>query len=444
MAEKDEILLKINKVYNPPEKVINKALLKKEEFDEIYRRSIENPEDFWAELAEKELYWFKKWDKVFEWNYPEYKWFVGGKLNITYNCLDRHVKNGKRNKLAYIWTDEDGNEKKYTYGELLELVNKIANGLKSIGVKKGDRVVIYMPLVVEQLASMLACARIGAIHSVVYAGFSSNALKMRIEDAKAKVVITSTWTKRRGKKIDLKAIVDEAVDGLTFVENIVVLQREGDNLELEEKEIDFYELIKDKPVECEPEVMDAEDPLFILYTSGSTGKPKGVLHTIGGYNLYTHTTMKYVFDIHEDDIFWCTADPGWITGHSYMVYGPLSVGTTSVLAEGAPDYPDPGRWWSIIERYRVNIFYTAPTAVRLFMKYGEEYPKKYDLSSLRVLGSVGEPINPEAWIWYYENIGKGQCSIVDTWWQTETGGHMITTVPAYPQKPGKAGKPFFG
>jgi len=444
MAEKDEILLKINKIYNPPEKVVKKSLLKKEEFDEMYKRSIENPEDFWAKLAEKELYWFKKWDKVFEWNYPEYRWFIGGKLNITYNCLDRHVKNGKRNKLAYIWTDEDGNEKKYTYGELLELVNKIANGLKSLGVKKGDRVVIYMPLVVEQLASMLACARIGAIHSVVYAGFSSNALKMRIEDAKAKVIITSTWTKRRGKKIDLKAIVDEAVDGLTFVENIVVLQREGDQLELEEKEVDFYELIKDKSAECEPEVMDAEDPLFILYTSGSTGKPKGVLHTTGGYNLYTHTTMKYVFDINEDDIFWCTADPGWITGHSYMVYGPLSVGTTSVLAEGAPDYPDAGRWWSIIEKYRVNIFYTAPTAIRLFMKYGEEWPAKYDLSSLRVLGSVGEPINPEAWIWYYENIGKGQCSIVDTWWQTETGGHMITTIPSYPQKPGKAGKPFFG
>lgn len=249
MAEKDEILLKINKIYNSPEKVVKRSLLKKEEFDEMYKRSIENPEDFWAKLAEKELHWFKKWDKVFEWNYPEYRWFIGGKLNITYNCLDRHVKNGKRNKIAYIWTDEDGNEKKYTYGELLELVNKIANGLKSLGVKKGDRVVIYMPLVVEQLASMLACARIGAIHSVVYAGFSSNALKMRIEDAKAKVIITSTWTKRRGKKIDLKAIVDEAVDGLTFVENIVVLQREGDQLELEEKEVDFYELIKDKSAE---------------------------------------------------------------------------------------------------------------------------------------------------------------------------------------------------
>ena len=444
MSEKNEILLKVNQVYQPPKKVLEKALISKEEFDEMYKRSIENPEDFWAEMAEKELHWFKKWDKVFEWNYPKYQWFIGGKLNITYNCLDRHVENGRRNKLAYIWVDEDGNEKKYTYGELLDLVNKIANGLKELGVKKGDRVVIYMPLVVEQLASMLACARIGAIHSVVYAGFSSNALRMRIEDAKAKVVITSTWTKRRGKKIDLKSVVDEAVDGLDFVENIIVLQREGDEFELGEKEIDFNEWIKNKSTHCEPEIMDSEDPLFILYTSGSTGKPKGVLHTIGGYNLYTHITTKYVFDIHEDDIFWCTADPGWITGHSYMVYGPLSVGTTSVVAEGAPDYSNPGRWWSIVEKYKVNVFYTAPTAVRLFMKYGEEWPKKYDLSSLRILGSVGEPINPEAWIWYYENIGRSQCSIVDTWWQTETGGHMITTVPAYPQKPGKAGKPFFG
>ncbi len=443
MAE-NKVHLKVDEIYYPPKKVLEKALISKEEFDELYKKSIENPEKFWGELAEKELDWFKKWDKVFEWNFPEYKWFIGGKLNITYNCLDRHVKNGRRNKLAYIWVDEDGNEKKITYGELLELVNKIANGLKSLGVKKGDRVVIYMPLVIEQLAAMLAAARIGAIHSVVYAGFSANALRMRIEDAKAKVVITSTWTKRRGKKIDLKAIADEAVDGLDFVENVIVLQREGDELELTEREIDFNELIKNQPAECEPEVMDAEDPLFILYTSGSTGKPKGVLHTIGGYNLYTHITTKYVFDIHEDDIYWCTADPGWITGHSYMVYGPLSVGTTSVVAEGAPDYPNPGRWWSIIEKYRVNIFYTAPTAIRLFMKYGEEWPAKYDLSSLRVLGSVGEPINPEAWLWYYKNIGKENCSIVDTWWQTETGGHMITTVPAYPQKPGKAGKPFWG
>ncbi len=441
---KDEILLKVNQVFNPPKRVLEKALISAEEFDRMYQESIEDTEKFWGKLAEEELYWFEKWEKVREWNYPNYKWFVGGKLNITYNCLDRHVENGRRNKIAYIYTNEDNQEVKVSYGELLEMVNKFANGLKSLGVKKGDRVVIYMPLVIEQMVAMLACARIGAIHSVVYAGFSANALRMRIEDAKAKVVITSTWTKRRGKKLNLKAVVDEAVDGLEFVENIVVFQREGDEFVLEEKEIDFEELMKNQPSECEPEIMDSEDPLFILYTSGSTGKPKGVLHTIGGYNLYTHVTTKYVFDIHEDDIYWCTADPGWITGHSYMLYGPLSVGTTSVIAEGAPDYPNPGRWWSIVEKYRVNIFYTAPTAVRLFMKYGEEWPSKYDLSSLRILGSVGEPINPEAWIWYYENIGRGQCSIVDTWWQTETGGHMITTLPSYPQKPGKAGKPFWG
>jgi acetyl-CoA synthetase len=445
MSEKhDEILLKVNQIFNPPDRVLEKALISAEKFDKMYQESIENTEEFWAKLAEQELVWFEKWEKVREWNYPYYKWFVGGKLNITYNCLDRHVENGRRNKIAYIYTNEDNEEIKVSYGELLEMVNKFANGLKSLGVKKGDRVVIYMPLIIEQMVAMLACARIGAIHSVVYAGFSANALRMRIEDAEAKVVITSTWTKRRGKKIDLKSVVDEAVDGLEFVENIIVYQRKGDEFELAEKEIDFNELMKNQPAECEPEIMDAEDPLFILYTSGSTGKPKGVLHTIGGYNLYTHITTKYVFDIHEDDIYWCTADPGWITGHSYMLYGPLSVGTTSVIAEGAPDYPNPGRWWSIVEKYRVNIFYTAPTAVRLFMKYGEEWPAKYDLSSLRVLGSVGEPINPEAWIWYYENIGRKQCSIVDTWWQTETGGHMITTVPAYPQKPGKAGKPFWG
>jgi len=444
MAQENKILLQIDKIYYPPKRVLEKAYLSKEEFDRLYEKSIKEPENFWSQMAEKEIEWFRKWDKVFEWNYPYYKWFIGGKLNITHNCLDRHVKNGRRNKVAYIWTDEDGNEKKYTYGELLELVNKIANGLKELGVKKGDRVVIYMPLVVEQLAVMLACARIGAVHSVVYAGFSSNALKMRIEDAKAKVVFTSTWTKRRGKKIDLKSVVDKAVKDSDFVEKVVVLQREGDNLSLKENEIDFQSFIKNQPPNLSPEHMDAEDPLFILYTSGSTGKPKGVLHTTGGYNLYTHITTKYVFDLHEDDIYWCTADPGWITGHSYMVYGPLSVGATSVIAEGAPDYPSPGRWWSIIERYRVNIFYTAPTAIRLFMKYGEQWPAKYDLSSLRVLGSVGEPINPEAWLWYYKNIGKEQCSIVDTWWQTETGGHMITTIPSYPQKPGKAGKPFLG
>jgi acetyl-CoA synthetase len=443
-ADNNEILLKVDQVYNPPRQVVEGAYIKPEEYERLYKESIEDPERFWARIAEEELYWFQKWDTVREGEHPNYRWFVNGKLNITYNCLDRHVNAGKRNKLAYIYTNEDGEEVKVTYGELLAMVCRFANGLRSLGVTKGDRVSIYMPLIIEQVVAMLACARIGAIHSVVFGGFSAPALRMRIEEAHAKVVITASWTKRRGKKIDLKSSVDEAVEDLPFVEKVVVVQREGDDYELVEKEIDFHELLQSQSPCCEPEVMDAEDSLFILYTSGTTGSPKGVLHTIGGYNVYTHYTTKIVFDLHENDIYWSTADPGWITGHSYLVYGPLSVGVTSVLVEGAPDYPDPGLWWSIIEKYRINVLYTAPTAIRLFMKYGEDWPRKYDLSSLRILGSVGEPLNPEAWIWFYDNVGNKNCSVVDTWWQTETGGHMVTTIPSYKAKPGKAGKPFFG
>jgi acetyl-CoA synthetase len=443
-TDKNEILLKVNQVYQPPRHVVEAAFIKPDEYETLYKESIEDPEGFWARIAEDELYWFQKWDTVRDGEHPHYRWFVNGKLNITYNCLDRHVNAGKRNKLAYIYTNEDGAEVKVTYGELLELVCRFANGLKSLGVKMGDRVSIYMPVIVEQVVAMLACARIGAIHSVVFGGFSASALRMRIEEAHAKVVITASWTKRRGKKIDLKSSVDEAVEDLPFVEKVIVVQREGNGYELVEKELDFYDLIKSQSPVCEPEVMDAEDPLFILYTSGTTGTPKGVLHTTGGYNLYAHYTTKIVFDLHENDIYWSTADPGWITGHSYLVYGPLSVGVTSLLVEGAPDYPDPGLWWSIIEKYRVNIFYTAPTAIRSFMKYGEDWPRKYDLSSLRILGSVGEPLNPEAWLWFYEHIGHKNCAIVDTWWRTETGGHMVTTIPSYKAKPGKAGKPFFG
>ncbi len=443
-ADKNEILLKVNQVYKPPRHVVAGAYLQPDDYESLYSESIQDPEQFWARIAENELYWFQRWESVREGEHPNYRWFVNGKLNITYNCLDRHINAGRRNKLAYICTNEDGDEVKVTYGELLDKVCRLANGLKTLGVNKGDRVAIYMPQIIEQIIAMLACARIGAIHSVVFGGFSASALRLRLEEAHAKVVITASWTKRRGKKIDLKSSVDEAVEDLPFVEKVVVVQREGDNYELVEKEIDFHELLQSHSPCCDAEVMDAEDPLFILYTSGTTGKPKGVLHTIGGYNLYTHYTTKIVFDLHENDIYWCTADPGWITGHSYLIYGPLSVGVTSVLVEGAPDYPNPGLWWSIIDRFKVNIFYTAPTAIRLFMKYGEDWPRKYDLSSLRILASVGEPLNPEAWLWFYEHIGNKNCAIVDTWWQTETGGHMVTTIPSYQAKPGKAGKPFFG
>ncbi|RUM43172.1 MAG: acetate--CoA ligase [Desulfurobacterium sp.] len=442
--EKERIdhLLKEEISITPPEDFVKRANVRN--YEEEYSRFLENPEKFWEGVAE-ELFWYKKWEKVLEWNYPYAKWFVGGKTNITVNALDRHVKNGKRNKVAFFWEDELGNERVVTYGELYRLVNKFANALRASGVKKGDRVIIYMPLVVEQVVAMLACARIGAVHSVVYAGFSAPALRQRIEDAEAKLVITADVTVRRGRAIPLKRIVDEAILNLPFVEQVIVLRRLEPKVDLIGKnEVDFYELMEGQPDYCEPEVMDAEDPLFILYTSGSTGKPKGVLHTTGGYMVGTYYSVKTVFDLKEDDIYWCTADPGWITGHSYIVYGPLVAGATQVIVEGAPNYPDFGRWWRIIEKYGVNIFYTAPTAIRMFMRAGEEWPNRYNLSSLRLLGSVGEPINPEAWLWYYRVIGKERCPIVDTWWQTETGAVMITTMDGLPMKPGKAGKPVPG
>ncbi len=439
--EKSEVLLKIGEKYHPPKGIVERAWIK--DYESLYKRSVEDPEGFWGEVAE-ELSWFKKWDKVLEWNFPYAKWFVGGKTNITYNCLDRHIKKGKGDKIAYIFIDEENREKRISYKDLLSLVNRIANALKDLGIKKGDRISIYMPNTIEAVAVMLACARIGAIHSVVFAGFSVNALNLRIKEAGSRILFTSTYTLRRGKKIDLLSVAKEAVKDAESVERVIVWDRDGEGFKEDEKFLDFYKLIENKSEECEPEEMDAEDPLFILYTSGTTGKPKGVLHTTGGYMVQTYFTAKTVFDLHEDDIFWCTADIGWITGHSYIVYGILANGVTSLIVEGAPDYPDPGRWWSYIEKYKVNVFYTAPTAIRMFMRYGEEWPSKYDLSSLRILGSVGEPINPEAWHWYYKHIGRERCVIVDTWWQTETGAHMITTLPSYPAKPGKAGKPFFG
>ncbi|ACG56781.1 acetate/CoA ligase [Hydrogenobaculum sp. Y04AAS1] len=435
----DEVLLKVEEKINPPSRILEEAHIK--DYESIYKKSIENPDAFWAEAAQ-DITWFKPFSKVLEWNFPYAKWFLDGKLNASYNCLDRHIEEGLRNKVAYIGVNEDLEEKKITYGELLELVNRLANALKSLGLKKGDRVSIYMPNTVEAVASMLACARIGLIHQVVFAGFSEGALRTRVEDAGASAIITATYTKRRGKKVELLPTALEAIKGLDSIKHVICWDR--DNAGLPEGVLGFYDIVKSQKPECEPEHMDSEDPLFILYTSGTTGKPKGVIHTTGGYMVNVHFTTKNVFALKPNDIYWCTADIGWITGHSYIVYGPLSVGVTSVIFEGAPDYKDPSTWWKIVEKYRVNKFYTAPTAVRLFMKYGEQWPEAHDLSSLKILGSVGEPINPEAWHWYYEHIGHKNCAIVDTWWQTETGTHMITTLPGNPMKPGKAGKPLPG
>ncbi|MCL5666329.1 MAG: acetate--CoA ligase [Patescibacteria group bacterium] len=430
--------------------------MQQQEFQKIYNQSIQDPEKFWADVASEEIEWGKKWDKVFEWNFPNYQWFVGGKLNITHNCLDRHIKNGLGDKIAFIYTNENYGRIAITYAELLLQVNKFANGLKSLGVKKGDRVVLYMPLVIEQIVAMLGCTRIGAVHSVVFAGFSDKALRERIEDLQAKVVVTATWTLRRGAKKELLPTVEDAVKKLECMEKVIVLDRDavaarhgapskgGMPRHATTRRIDYNRLLENQSDTCNPEVMDSEDPLFVLYTSGSTGKPKGIVHTVGGYSVYTHYTTKKVFNLHQDSIFWCTADPGWITGHSYIVYGPLSNGITSVIVEGVPDYPAPDHWYKIIEEEKVNVFYTSPTAIRMLRKHGEEYCQKHNLSSLKVLGTVGEPINPEVWQWYNKYIGNGQCAIVDTWWQTETGGHMIVTLPGLPQKPGIAGLPFFG
>lgn len=407
-----------------------------------YNEFQKDPEVFWAKIAEK-LHWFSGWDKVREWNFPYAKWFVNGKTNITYNCLDRHVLGERRDKVALIWKGEtDEEERVFTYRQLYREVNRFANGLKELGVVKGDRVCIYMPVIPEQVIAMLACARIGAVHSVVFGGYGAAALNQRIVGAGAKIVITADMAVRRGKSIPLKHVIEEAIINAPTVEHLIVLRRElGRPVEIHgEMELDFYEVCKDESLDCPAEVMDAEDPLFILYTSGTTGAPKGIVHTVGGYMVGVYYTTKYIFDLKESDVYWCTADPGWITGHSYVVYGPLSVGGTILISENTPDYPDPGIWWKMIEECGVSILYTAPTAIRMFMKLGREWPDKYNLSSLRILGSVGEPLNPEAFEWFYEVIGKKKCPIVDTWWQTETGMHMITTVLGEPMRPGFAGK----
>ena len=414
------------------------------DYQKAYEDFLADPDGFWGKMA-SELEWIRPWNAVKEWKYPYAKWFVNAQLNITANCLDRHVKNQRRNKAALIWRGEKGAERIFTYQQLLSKVMRFANALKKIGVKKGDRVCIYMPLVPEQVISMLACARIGAIHSVVFGGFGPAALNMRILDASAKVVITADIGMRRGKTIQLKSIVEEALINAPSVEHVIVLRRQDPPVDLRPNlELDFNEIMESASQECPAEVMNAEDPLFTLYTSGSTGKPKGIVHTCAGYMVGTYYTSKYIFDMKDPDIFWCTADPGWITGHSYIVYGPLAVGATVFISEMTPDYPDAGSYWNLIEEQRITIFYTAPTAIRMFMKMGEVWPNKYNLSSLRIIGSVGEPLNPEAFEWYYHVIGKDKVPILDTWWQTETGMHMITTMIGEPMRPGFAGKPIPG
>ena len=441
MSEKIETLLKESRTYQPSAKT--KAAAHIQDYDTEYKKSIADPEAFWSGVA-KELEWFTPWSKVLEWNYPFAKWFVGATCNISYNCLDRHVKNGRKNKVAVIWVGENDTERVFTYGQLYRQVNRCANALKKLGLKKGDRVTIYLPKVPEQIVAMLACARIGAIHSVVYSGFSAPALANRIHDAESHLVITADVGYDRGKVIPLKSVVDEALKTCPTVEHVIVVRRQKPEVSLAApKEIDWNEWQKGESAECEAVKLDAEDPLYILYTSGTTGKPKGVVHVHGGYMVGTYITSKYVFDLKDDDVYFCVADPGWVTGHSYIVYGPLLNGATILTAEGKPDYPNPGRWWDLIERYGVSIFYTTPTAIRLLMRYGEDWPKKYDLSTLRILGSVGEPINPEAWEWFHRVPG-GDKPIMDTWWQTETGSILITPLPTVPLKPGSATRPFLG
>jgi acetyl-CoA synthetase len=438
------------RTFEPHAAFVQKARISsQEEYNALYRRSMDDPEGFWGELAAQELHWFKPWDKVLKWEEPTAQWFVGGQLNISYNCLDRHLTGPRRHKAALVWEGEPGDSVTLTYAQLHHQVCLFANTLKKLGVEKGDRVAIYLPLIPEAAVAMLACARIGAVHSVVFGGFSAESLKGRLLDAGVKVVITADGGWRKGNIVPLKANVDQAIQG-TAVESVLVVRRTAQKIDWQEdRDYWWHELQKTVSAVCPAEPMDSEDMLFILYTSGTTGKPKGVVHSTGGYNLYTHLTSQWLFDLKDTDLYWCTADVGWITGHSYTVYGPLSNGATSFMYEGAPNFPDNGRFWQLIEKYGINILYTAPTAIRAFMKWGEEWPGRYDLSSLRLLGTVGEPINPEAWMWYSEVIGGGQgptpAPIVDTWWMTETGGHMLATFPgAHTMRPGYAGLPFPG
>jgi acetyl-CoA synthetase len=443
-------MMEEKRVFKPSKELSQQAYIKSmAQYKKIYQKSIDDPAAFWGEMAEQ-LDWFKKWDKVLveDFSNAKHEWFVGGKLNVAYNCIDRHLKTTRKNKAAIIWEGDIGDSRTLTYQQLSNEVNKFANVLKKLGIKKGDRVSVYLPMIPELAITCLACARIGAVHAVVFGGFSADALKDRIQGSESTLLVCSDGYYRSGKVIKSKDNADEALKSCPNVKNVVVVKRANAEVKMEPGRDKWYHELMASPdisIKCEPEIMDSEDPLFILYTSGSTGKPKGVLHTQAGYLLYTYQTFKWIFDCKDEDTFWCTADIGWITGHSYIVYGPLANGATSVMFEGVPNYPNPDRFWDIIEKYRVNIFYTAPTAIRSIMREGDDWVTKHDMSCLRVLGSVGEPINPEAWMWYYNVIGKGKCPIVDTWWQTETGGILITPLPgAIPLKPGSATMPFPG
>ncbi|PYI77119.1 MAG: acetate--CoA ligase [Verrucomicrobia bacterium] len=435
-----------NRVFKPEKNFAKKARIRSlAQYRRMYRESIRSPERFWAREA-KELTWRKPWKKVLNWKAPFARWFVAGQLNVCENCLDRHLAGPRRNKAAIVWEGEPGEKRTLTYQQLHREVCRFANVLKRNRIGKGDRVIIYLPTIPEAAIAMLACARIGAVHSVVFGGFSADSIRDRIADSGAIALITADGSYRRGGIVPLKNNVDHALSGRTSVKRVIVFRRAGNEIHMEEgRDVWWHRELEYVDAECEAVPLDSEHPLYILYTSGSTGKPKGILHTTGGYLLGIYSTMKYVFDIREEDLFWCTADIGWVTGHSYVVYGPLSVGATTLMYEGAPNWPEPDRFWKIIEDYRVTILYTAPTAIRAFIRWGDQWVEKHDLSSLRLLGSVGEPINPEAWMWYHKRVGGGRCPVVDTWWQTETGAIMVTPLPgAIPTKPGSATLPFFG
>jgi len=441
-------ILREKRVFEPPEDLKETAYIRGvDHYRELHQRSLRDPEGFWGELA-GELDWYERWEEVLRWDFekPQVEWFRGGKLNASHNCLDRHLRGWRRNKAALIWQGEPPDEYRIlTYQQLHYFVSKFANGLRALGVKKGDRVAIYLPMIPEVAIAMLGCCRIGAIHSVVFSGFSPEALRQRIADCGAEVLITADAYWRNGRIIRSKENADEALKDLSQVRKVVVVRRMGVEVPwVQGRDLWWHELLEKASPSCPPEVMDSEDPLFILYTSGSTGKPKGVVHSTGGYLLYVAQTLKWVFDLRDEDVYFCTADVGWVTGHSYVVYGPLLLGATTLMYEGVPTWPEPDRFWEIVERYRVTKFYTAPTAIRALMKEGDEWVRRHDLSSLKILGSVGEPINPEAWLWYYYVVGQGRCPIMDTWWQTETGGFLISPLPSIPLKPGSAAFPLPG